>query len=159
MAERTDQLSRGREATDDASADDASGGGRLRVDRAVRSRVGGAVRSRVGDLFSARAFLVSLVVLAAGLLAGGAVVDAVGGLLGMLVGGVVLGLATGRVVEAGTAGGVVGALSLLLWKPVLSMAFGFGVPVAVVGAGSGLLVAALGAYLGGDVRDGMTREL
>lgn len=144
MVERTEQVSR------DRDRDDAGG---------VRSRLGGGVRSRVGGLLSVRTFLASLAVLAAGLVVGDATLPVVGGLVGMLAAGVVVGVAGGRIVETAVAGGAVAALSLLLYKPVLSLALGFGVPVAVVGGGSGLLVAGFGAYLGRDLRDGLTREL
>lgn len=150
MAERADQLSRERDRGD-APSNDGS-----RLGRAVRSRLGEAVHSR---LFSVRAFLASLAVLVAGLLVGGAMLEDVGGIAGMLAAGFVLGLGGGRPVEVAAAGGIVAAFSLLLSMPVLSLVLGFAGPVAVVGAGSGLLVAGIGAYLGGDLRDGLTREL
>lgn len=164
MAERTEQLTRDR---DDSEA--SSGGVRSRIGAGVRARVGRPVRSRFGGLFSVRAFLASLLVLTAGLLAGGTIVPAIplvggllgplGGLLGLLAGGFAVGLGGGRTTEAGAAGALVAALSLLLSMSMLSVVLGFGVPVAVVGGGSGLLVAALGTYFGGDLRDGLTKEL
>jgi hypothetical protein len=125
---------------------------------------------RLGGRFSAKALLVSLVAVAAGVGVGGAIplVGGITSLAGVAAATFVLGILAGesRYLETGLAGGVVVganfALSLLTSAALpigidffqqYGLAFG-GIGV-VVGVGLGLV----GHYFGRDLRDGLTREI
>ena len=125
---------------------------------------------RLGGRFSAKALLVSLLAVAAGVGVGGAIplVGGITSLAGVAAATFVLGILAGesRYLETGLAGGVVVganfALSLLTSAALpigidffqqYGLAFG-GVGV-VVGIGLGLA----GHYFGRDLRDGLTREI
>lgn len=152
MAERTDQLTRNRSPEVESEHE---------VDLGDRgSDADSGLRERTGTLFSPTRFLFALVLSVVGLLAGGATVPIAGGLVGVLVGTFLVGLASERrpLAETGLAGAaVVGTSTLfdyLVWTLV-----GVGLPIVAVGAAVGLAVGALGGYLGSDLRDGLTREL
>ena len=125
---------------------------------------------RLGGRFSAKALLVSLLAVAAGVGVGGAIplVGGITSLAGVAAATFVLGILAGesRYLETGLAGGVVVganfALSLLTSAALpigidffqqYGLAFG-GIGV-VVGVGLGLV----GHYFGRDLRDGLTREI
>ena len=125
---------------------------------------------RLGGRFSAKALLVSLVAVAAGVGVGGAIplVGGITSLAGVAAATFVLGILAGEsgYLETGLAGGVVVganfALSLLTAAALpigidffqqYGLAFG-GIGV-VVGVGLGLV----GHYFGRDLRDGLTREI
>lgn len=152
MTERTDQLTRTRSEPDHEVDLDGTTG----PDSGSRS----GLRERAGTLFSPRRFLFALVLIAGGVLVGGATIPIAGGILGAFVGAFLLGAASERrpVTEAGTAGaavlGVSTAFDYLVW-----MVVGSGLPIAAIGAAFGLVVGTLGAYFGSDLRDGLTREL
>lgn len=144
-----------RESADDAgpprdspSASESSG---------VRTRL----RERAHRVFSPRAFLVVLGLAVVTLLVADAVVPlgGVAGLAGVFVVGFALGLAGWRrYVEVALAGAAAAGVGMVLSHLVLSFLAGV-VPATILGAGSGLLAAVVGHYLGRDLRDGLTREL
>ncbi len=148
MAERTDQLTETRSTDHEVSLDESSEPSR------------GRIRERAGTLFSPRRFLIALALVIAGTLVGGATVPIAGGIIGAFAGAFLLGVASEHrpMAEAGTAGaaviGVSTAVDYVAW-----MVIGSGLPIAALGAGIGLVVGALGAYFGSDLRDGLTREL
>ena len=153
MAKRTDQTTRTRSRTAEAEHE-------VGLDEPGRRGSGSGVRERAGTLFSPARFLLALALSMVGLLAGSATVPIAGGLLGVLLGTFLVGLASDQrpLSETGAAGAaVVGASTLfdyLVWTLV-----GVGLPIVAVGAAVGLAVGALGGYLGADLRDGLTREL
>ncbi|WP_128476460.1 hypothetical protein [Halorussus pelagicus] len=123
-------------------------------------------KRRTVSLFSPRVFLVALALLGGGMVVGNAfvplpVLDNLAGLLGMFAGAFVLGLAVERstVLESAVAGALASGLAVLLGNLAVSAFGGAGVPLAAVGAGTGLIAGALGAYFGGDLRDGVTADI
>ncbi|WP_435155360.1 hypothetical protein [Haladaptatus sp. DFWS20] len=118
-------------------------------------------KRRAVNFFSPRYFLLATVVLTISMFVGGFVplVGTLGGLVGLFVAAFVLGGLTSkpRTLETATGGLVAAGLTLLLGNLTL-LAVG-GRTVAVAGLGAGFLVAGLGAYFGGDLRDGLTRDL
>lgn len=152
MAERDDQLTRTRSRTSGVEHD-------IGLEE-PGSDADSRLRERAGTFFSPARFLLALALSTVGLLAGGATVPIAGGLVGVLVGTFLVGLASERrpIAETGVAGAaVLGASTLfdyLVWTLV-----GVGLPIVAVGAAIGLAVGVLGGYLGSDLRDGLTREL
>jgi hypothetical protein len=155
------QRTRTREADDDISdlLGDIDGDGEQRTggSESRRSRA----KKRVGNLFSVRYFGLATVVLTVAMFFGG-VIPFIGGLAGLVAIFAVsflLGALTSdsKIVETALAGAVAGGLTFAL-KHIVALTVG-GFPVAAIGIVSGLLVAALGAYFGGDLRDGLTRDL
>lgn len=148
MAERTDQLTETRSEDHEVDLGEPP----------ERSR--GGVRERAGTLFSPKRFALALVLVLAGTLVGGATIPVMGGVLGAFVGAFLLGVASEHrpMAEAGVAGaavlGVSTAFDYLVW-----VVLGSGVTIAALGAAFGLVVCALGAYFGSDLRDGLTREI
>lgn len=125
--------------------------------RGVRTRL----RERAHRVFSVRAFLVALVLAVVTLLVANAVVPlgGVAGLAGVFAAGFALGLAGWRrYVEVALAGAAAAAVGAVLSHLVISVLAGIA-PATILGAGSGLLAAVVGHYLGRDLRDGLTREL
>ncbi|WP_049997487.1 hypothetical protein [Halococcus sediminicola] len=123
---------------------------------------GPTTRERIQGVFSPRAFLVALALVAVGVLLGGfvPVLGAVLRYVGVFVATFVLGAASERrhYLEAGLAGALVPAAGTLLDYFALTIA-GVGVPVIAIAAGVGLLAGLAGHYFGRDLRDGLTREL
>ncbi|PSP56113.1 hypothetical protein BRC82_02985 [Halobacteriales archaeon QS_1_67_19] len=124
------------------------------------------LQRRLGRIFSPRVFLYALLVLGGGMVAGNAfvplpVADSLAGLLGVFVGAFALGLAVQRstILESAAAGAVAAGLTTVLGHLALTAFGGAGVPLAAFGAGTGLLAGALGAYLGGDLREGLTADV
>lgn len=169
--QRTDQRDRPAETADPTATaseiDESDGdGGR---GRGVRARVGG----RLKRVFSPRAFGVALAVLVGGLLAGGTVfgfvpvLGSVGGLLGLFAAAFLIGaLGTRRnLAEVGLAGATAASTGFVLDTLTASLPLGtiwlrdYGLAIAGVGAGAGLLISLVGYYLGRDLRDGLTREI
>ncbi|WP_227353442.1 hypothetical protein [Haladaptatus salinisoli] len=153
------QRTRTRETSDDLSdvlgdseTVEQAGGG-----ESYRSRA----KKRAVAFFSPRYFLLAAVVLTVAMFVGRTVlfVDGLTGLLALFAASFVLGAATGdsRILETATGGAVAAGISLLLGSLTL-LAVG-GTLVAAVGLGAAFLVAGLGAYFGGDLRDGLTRDL
>lgn len=151
MAERTDQL------TETRSTDHEVDLGESEV---ATTGTRGRVRERAGTLFSPKRFGLALALVLAGTLVGGTIIPIAGGIVGAFLGAFLLGVAseTRPMTEAGVAGGaVVGfstAFDYLVW-----VVAGSGLTVAALGAVVGLVVCALGAYSGSDLRDGLTREI
>ncbi|PSP59188.1 hypothetical protein BRC72_02370 [Halobacteriales archaeon QH_7_66_36] len=122
------------------------------------------LRGRIGVPFSFRTFLLAVAFAVGGSALAGLipfVPGTVATLAGVFVGGFALGLvrATRSYLEAAAAGtgtAVVAAVSQYL---LLSFVGEVGVPVALIGAGSGLLTAVVGHYFGRDLRAGLTRDL
>ena len=137
-------------------------------DASGRSRLDG-VRSRVGRIFSVKVFLVALVLSVVGLAAGRSVpilgglpvVGDAAGYVGVFVAGFVVGVATarGRYVETALAGAIAAGLGFVLSSLLLTVATDVGPVFAAVGATGGAAAALLGAYLGNDLRDGLTRPV
>ncbi|WP_135823913.1 hypothetical protein [Halorussus ruber] len=123
-------------------------------------------RNRAASIFSPRVFLYALVVLGSAGFAGNAfiplpVLDNLAGLVGVFAGAFLLGLAVERstVLESAAAGAVAAGLTALLGNLALTAFGDAGVPLAMFGAGTGLLAGALGAYFGGDLRNGLTADI
>jgi small-conductance mechanosensitive channel len=124
------------------------------------------LRHRAGSIFSPRVFLYAVLLLGAGMFAGNAFVplpmlDSLAGLVGVFAGAFVLGLAVERstILESAAAGAVAAGLATILTSLTLTAFSGLGVPLAAFGAGTGLLAGALGAYFGGDLREGLTADI
>lgn len=150
MAERTDQLTETRSVDHEVDLEDSSD-----------ARTGrGRVRERAGSLFSPTRFLVALVLIVIGMVAGGATIPIMGGVVGAFLGAFALGIASESrpMAEAGTAGAAVLGLSTMFdYLPWVVL--GSGLTIAALGAVFGLFVGMLGAYFGSDLRDGLTREI
>jgi len=151
-------------ATEDESAD--SDAAQPESGQSTSSSVGQRLQSRATSLFSPRAFLYALVLLSGGMFAGNAFVpipfvDSLAGLVGLFVGAFALGLAVERStrLESAVAGALAAGLTVVATNLTLSVVGGFGVPMAAIGAGAGLVVGALGAHFGGDLRDGLTEDV
>ncbi len=145
-----------RPRSDSGASDDGSG----------RRR---GVRARIGRLFSLRAFLLALALSAAGLVAARSVpllgtlpfVGDVAGYVGVFLAGFAVGVATDgrRYVEAALAGALAAGLSVVVSSLLLTVATDVGPVFAAVGATGGAVAAFAGAYLGNDLRDGLTRPV
>jgi hypothetical protein len=124
------------------------------------------LRHRAGSIFSPRVFLYAILLLGGGMIAGNAFIplpmlDSLAGLVGVFAGAFVLGLAVERstVLESAAAGAAAAGLATMLTSLALTAFSGLGVPLAAFGAGTGLLAGALGAYFGGDLRNGLTADV
>ncbi|MFC7197118.1 hypothetical protein ACFQL4_24830 [Halosimplex aquaticum] len=129
------------------------------------SRPSLSLPSLAPDVPSARSFLLALVVVIGGMLAGSAVplVGTLAGVAGIFLGAFVLGLASGQrrylpVAVAGAAAAVVSITSGAFVRFALLSDLGL-TQFAAVGATTGILVAVLGHYFGRDLRDGLTRDV
>lgn len=154
------QRTRTREADDDISdlLSDIDGDSEQRTGgESRRSRA----KKRVGNLFSVRYFGLAAVVLTVAMFVGGVVplIGSFTGLVAMFAASFLLGALTSdsKIAETALAGAVAGGLTFAL-KHLVALTVG-GFTVAAIGIVSGLLVAALGAYFGGDLRDGLTRDI
>ncbi len=123
-----------------------------------------------GDFFSLKAVLFSMVLIAVGVVVGGAVplVGAIGSLAGVFVATFLVGLVVSqrRYLETAVAGGgVVGAsfAASLLTTGALPVGWHFfqqyGLAFAGLGVGLGAILAVVGHYFGRDLRDGLTQDL
>jgi hypothetical protein len=122
----------------------------------------GRLSTRAGELFSPRLFLLALLLAGGGLFAVGTLVPIPGaGLLGILVGTFLFGLAVGdrRYPETVLAGGVAAAASALSDFALVAFLGGFGLPLVALSGGLGAVLGGLGTYFGRDLRDGLTREI
>lgn len=167
-----DDLAEGetRSASDDPESSAATGDQSGRETAGTADGDGGRV-GLSGRWLSGKAFALSLVAVAAGVFAGGAI-PLIGGTIGS-AGGVFLAafaiglaLSARRYVETGVAGAAAGALVAV--TNVLGVGFlpigvdylqQWGLPLLAVGGGLGLVVALLGHYLGRDLRAGLTQEV
>lgn len=147
LAERDRQSERD-EASSDATGTERSSG----------------LRDRLRPGVSLRSFLFALVLTVAGTALVGAIPflpQSVAALSGVFLGAFALGLLRGRraYLESAVAGAAVGLAAALSQFLFVSVVGGFGIPLAAVGGGAGLLVGVIGHYFGRDLRDGLTREL
>lgn len=124
------------------------------------------LQRRITRVFSPRLLLYALLLLGAGMVAGNTVIplpflDSLAGLVGVFVGAFALGLAVERsvVLESAVAGAVAAGLTAVLGHFALTAFGGAATQLAMFGAGTGLLAGALGAYLGGDLRNGLTADI
>ncbi|WP_436927729.1 hypothetical protein [Halosimplex amylolyticum] len=148
-----------------AESDSASGPGLLsRLTPSLR-RPSLSLPSLAPDVPSARSFLLALVPVVGGMLAGSAVplVGSIAGVAGIFLGAFVLGLASGArryfpVAVAGAAAAVISVMSGAFVRFALLSDVGL-TQFAAVGATTGILVAVLGHYFGRDLRDGLTRDV
>ncbi|WP_280585249.1 hypothetical protein [Halorubrum sp. Boch-26] len=157
-----------------SSSSDDTGGDIAASDASGRAATAGDDGGRIGASgrwFSAKAFALSLVAVAAGVFVGGAI-PLIGGTIGS-AGGVFLAafliglaLSSRRYVETGLAGAGAGATVAVM--NVLGVGFlpigidylqQWGLPLLAVGGGLGLVVALLGHYLGRDLRAGVTADV
>ena len=125
-------------------------------------------RPRLG--FSPRSFLAVLLLSVVAMFLGSAIpiVGVVGQFVGLFAAAFAVGLAGSRrrYLEVGLAGALAAALGFVA-LPLTSVLFPFavrvlseyGVAIAGVGAGAGLLASLLGHYFGRDLRDGLTRDV
>lgn len=147
----------------EGAEDAAASGGRL-----------SGLQRRAARVFSPRSFLLSLLVVVAGIAAGGFLgglvpfLGTVGQLLGVFAATFVLGLVRARrhYLEVAAAGAV--AVTLVVLSSTLGGAFlpvgvevlqQYGLALAGVGAGTGTAAALLGYYFGRDLRAGLTKSL
>ncbi|WP_458187470.1 hypothetical protein [Haladaptatus sp. NG-WS-4] len=153
------QRTQTREASDDVS--DVFGDAKSGEQSAQRDGVRGRAKRRALGIFSPRYFLLATVLLTVAMFLGGVVpfVSKLTSIVALFVASFALGALTSgsRILETATGGMVAAGLTLLLGNLTL-LAIG-GTTAAAVGLGTGFLVAGLGAYFGGDLRDGLTREL
>lgn len=125
--------------------------------------------SRLGRAFSPKSFALVLCLSLAGLLVGGAipVVGFVGRFLGLFAVGFGVGLVASRrrYLEVGLAGALASGLAFVLSTLTAFVPFAvnflaeYGVAVAGMGAGAGLLASLAGHYFGRDLRDGLTKDI
>lgn len=110
--------------------------------------------------FSPKAFLALVLVVGAGLLAGGLAIPVAGRIVGMFAVAFIVGLVTSkrRYLEMTAAGASVGSVAALANYAVLAVA-GSGQAVLAVGASAGLAACVGGYYFGRDLRDGLFRDV
>ncbi|MFB6119115.1 hypothetical protein [Halosegnis sp.] len=144
-----------------------TGDGEPTVTDAGSDRDGGqlaSLRARLSVPLSAWAFLLALTSAAGGSLLAGLVPfipATVATLVGIFAAGIFVGLlrATRSYLEVAAAGSGIAALAVGSRYLLVSVLGDIGVPIALIGAGAGLLAGVLGHYLGRDLRYGLTREL
>ncbi|MFP9190804.1 DUF456 domain-containing protein [Natronosalvus vescus] len=112
--------------------------------------------------FSPKAFLVVLLTLAAGMVAGGVFLPlgGIGRIVGIVVVAFVIGLLTTkrRYLELASAGAAVGVVGSL-FDFALLLPTDAGQRVLAIGAGAGLLATVVSYYFGRDLRNGLSRDL
>ena len=110
--------------------------------------------------FSPRAFFAFVLVIGAGLLAGGMTIPVAGRIIGILGVAFVIGLLTSRrrYLELTAAGTAVGGVSAVASNAFLAAAGSFQTVVAV-GVAVGLITSLVGYYFGRDLRNGLTRDI
>lgn len=112
------------------------------------------------ELFSPKAFLVLVALVAVGFLAGNAVIPVAGRLIGMFVVAFLAGLVASKrhYLEMTVAGVAAGGVATLGTEPLLFVA-GSGTTVVGVGAAAGLVASVAGYYFGRDLRAGLARDV
>ncbi|RDI72582.1 hypothetical protein [Halopelagius longus] len=137
---------------------------------AARRTDSGGSESRLGRVFSPKSFVAVLGLSLAGLFVGGAIpiIGFVGRFLGLFAVGFAVGLLASRrrYLEVGLAGALASGLAFVLstlTSVVAPFAVDFlaeyGVAVAGIGAGAGLLASLAGHYFGRDLRNGLTQDI
>ncbi|MFB6080503.1 MAG: hypothetical protein ABEJ81_05860 [Haloferacaceae archaeon] len=126
----------------------------------------GLLRVPSPTVVTARGMALAFALALAGVVVGGMVplVGAVGRFVGLFLAAFALGLAGSRrrYVESGIAGALAAGLGALLGTlatPFFPAVARYGVAIAGVGAGLGLVVSVAGHYFGRDLRAGLTRDL
>jgi hypothetical protein len=158
------------ELTVDETIDEVAGNRTVDGRTTETASADGSLTSRLGDLFSLKAFLLSVAVLGIGVVGGGAVplVGTVGSLGGLFLAAFGIGLVTSkrRYLEIAVAGGGIVGLNFglsLLSTGVLPVGFRYvqeyGLAFAGIGVGIGALLGLVGHYFGRDLRDGVTQEI
>lgn len=159
MSERTDQLSSESEvdagSIDEGLLDDSTDS------RAAVQADDSTSESRLAEYFAPKLFLVIFAVLAVLGQLGSMFVPLVGGPLGVFVGAFTVGLLSGRrrYGESAVAGGLVGALGVLVGNLTLATVTGSMLTLTGIGAAAGIVLALLGVYFGRDLRVGLTQEI
>ncbi|WP_415379724.1 hypothetical protein [Halosimplex sp. TS25] len=148
-----------------AGSESASGPGLLSRLTPSLSRPSLSLPSLAPNVPSVGSFLLALVAVVGGMLAGSAVplVGSIAGVAGIFLGAFLLGLASGQrryfpVAVAGAAAAVISVMSGAFVRFALLSDVGL-TQFAAVGATTGILVALLGHYFGRDLRDGLTRDV
>jgi hypothetical protein len=123
----------------------------------------GRFKRRAAAFFAPRYFLLATVVLTVAMFVGSMfapIGSTLGGLVAVFAASFLLGGLTSdsRILETAVGGAVASGLAFLVNSLVIAISVG-GLNVAAVGAGAGFVVAALGAYFGGDLRDGITQDV
>jgi hypothetical protein len=142
----------------DATAGTADSGGRLRG------------RLPDGPTVSVRSFLLVLALSIGGVVVGGSIpiVGSIGRFLGLFAVAFAIGLVGSRrrYLEVGLAGAVAAGVAFVLgtltsvFAPVaVSVLSDFGLAIAGVGVGGGLVASLLGHYFGRDLRSGLPRDV
>ncbi len=160
--QRTDQREWERDRSGSAGGTADSEG----TDKRSSGRSGG----RLGRVFSLRTFLVALALSLVALFLGGAIpiIGFAGRFAGLFLVAFLLGAVGSRrrYLEVGLAGAlasglgfVVSAVTSAFFPFAVNLLAEYGVGIAGVGAGVGLLVSLAGHYFGRDLRDGLTRDL
>lgn len=123
------------------------------------SRLSGLVPKR--SPVTGRGLLVTLLLVTAGAFAGGTFLPILGTSLGMFAAAFGLGLVRSRraYLESALSGAAVGGTLSFLTNLQFALWTGAGVPIAALGAGSGLLAVVLGLYFGRDLRAGLTKDI
>ncbi|WP_436347296.1 DUF456 domain-containing protein [Natronorubrum sp. FCH18a] len=142
-----------------AESDTKSGSSRL---SRLRSRLSSPVSGlSLENYFSPRAFFAFVLLVGAGLLAGGMTIPFGGGrVVGMFGVAFAIGLFTSRrrYLEMAAAGTMVGAASSLTSYAMIAVAGSYQAVVAV-GVAAGLVGCLVGYYFGRDLRDGLVRDI
>ncbi len=161
MSERTDQLSRTGESEVDAGSFDEGLLDDSTERRETEQSADSTAESRLAEYFAPKLFLVVFTVLAVLGQLGSMFVPLVGGPLGVFVGAFTVGLVSGRrrYGESAVAGGLVGALGVLVGNLTLATVTGSMLTLTGIGAAAGVLLAVLGVYFGRDLRVGLTQDL
>ncbi|MCO8242903.1 MULTISPECIES: hypothetical protein [unclassified Haladaptatus] len=118
-------------------------------------------KKRAGNLFSVRYFGLATLLLGVAMFFGGVIpiLGSVAGLVAVFAVSFVLGAVTSdsKIVETAVAGGIAGGVVFALKNIVALSVAGF--PIFAIGLVAGLVAGGLGAYFGGDLRDGLTKDL
>ncbi|MUV58895.1 hypothetical protein [Halogeometricum sp. CBA1124] len=159
-------------STTDFSLDDEFSGVGESAERSPASSRSESNGGRLGGVFSPKVFLGVLLASLLGAFLGGSipVVGFVGRFLGLFAVGFGVGLLSGRrrYLEVGLAGAFASGLLWVLTTLTSTFAFApfavellaqYGLAIAGVGAGAGLLASLAGHYFGRDLRDGLTRDI
>ncbi|KAB1198537.1 MULTISPECIES: hypothetical protein [Haloferax] len=149
------------------SVDDILAGLNLDDDEPTPQKQSKRGGGRLSGVFSARAFLIALVLSIGGLLVGGAIpiVGFIGRFAGIAAAGFLMGLVGSkrRYVEVGLAGAIASGfafvLSTLFSIFAIPLLAEYGLAIAGVGVVSGVLAGLVGHYFGRDLKDGLTRDL
>lgn len=118
-------------------------------------------RPSLTGYFSPKAFLTFVLLIGAGLLAGGMVIPIAGRMIGMFAVAFLVGLFTSRrrYLEMAATGTSVGAVSAVASNTFLALAGSAIEAVVAVGVTAGLVACLAGYYFGRDLRNGLVHEV